>query len=86
MVKVVGVRFKDAGKVYYFDPGELDIKEKDNVIIETSRGVEFGTVVTAIKEVSEDEVVSSIENGEAATISENKVGGINAGSRINLTV
>ena len=44
MVKVAGVRFKTAGKVYYFDPDELDVKTGDSVIVETARGMEFGTV------------------------------------------
>ena len=43
--KVVGVRFRTAGKIYYFDPGDIEIKRAANVIVETARGVEFGTVV-----------------------------------------
>ena len=45
MVKVVGVRFKNAGKVYYFDPGDLELKDGDKVVVETVRGLEFGEVV-----------------------------------------
>ena len=45
MTKVIGVRFRTAGKTYYFIPGELEIKAGDNVIVETARGVEYGTVV-----------------------------------------
>ena len=45
MQTVVGVRFKRAGKIYYFSPGKLDIKLNDNVIVETARGLEFGTAV-----------------------------------------
>ena len=45
MTKVIGVRFRTAGKIYYFIPGELEIKAGDNVIVETARGVEYGTVV-----------------------------------------
>ena len=56
MIKVVGVRFRTAGKVYYFDPKNLKIKKGDHVIVETARGVEYGTVVLGIKEVTDDEV------------------------------
>jgi len=54
---VVGVRFKKAGKIYYFDPGEFAIPKDDFVIVETVRGVEFGKVVTARKQVDENDVV-----------------------------
>jgi len=54
---VVGVRFKKAGKIYYFDPGELAIQKDDFVIVETVRGVEFGKVVVAKKQVGENDVV-----------------------------
>ncbi|AZV40779.1 MULTISPECIES: stage 0 sporulation family protein [Peribacillus] len=57
MYDVVGVRFKKAGKIYYFDPGEIDIPKDDFVIVETVRGVEFGKVVTARKQVGENDVV-----------------------------
>ena len=57
MYNVVGVRFKKAGKIYYFDPGEIDIPKGDFVIVETVRGVEFGKVVTARKQVGENDVV-----------------------------
>lgn len=56
MIKVVGVRFRSAGKVYYFDPKNFKIKKGDHVIVETARGVEYGTVVLGIKEVTDDEV------------------------------
>ena len=46
MVKVIGVRFRTAGKIYFFSPGQFDIKQGDNVIVETARGVEFGRVVS----------------------------------------
>ena len=42
MIKVIGVRFRQAGKVYYFDPLDMDIKRGDHVIVETARGVEYG--------------------------------------------
>ena len=57
MYDVVGVRFKKAGKIYYFDPGEFAIPKDDFVIVETVRGVEFGKVVTARKQVDENDVV-----------------------------
>ena len=61
MAIVVGVRFKSAGKVYYFDPGQLEIKEGMNVIVETARGLEFGEVTAAPKEVSESEIVQPLK-------------------------
>jgi cell fate regulator YaaT (PSP1 superfamily) len=61
MVKVVGVRFKNAGKVYYFDPGDLDIELNSYAIVETARGIEFGKVVIAIREVSEQEIVAPLK-------------------------
>ena len=45
MIKVIGVRFRKAGKVYFFDPAEMEIKTGDHVIVETARGIEFGHVV-----------------------------------------
>ena len=57
MQTVVGVRFKKAGKIYYFDPGELNILEMDDVIVETARGVEYGQVVIGPREVEEDQLV-----------------------------
>ena len=50
MIKVIGVRFRTAGKIYFFSPGGLELKAGDKVIVETARGVEFGSVVTGIKE------------------------------------
>ncbi|PLR80274.1 stage 0 sporulation protein [Bacillus canaveralius] len=57
MYDVVGVRFKKAGKIYYFDPGELSIQKGDFVIVETVRGVEYGKVVIARKQVEQNDVV-----------------------------
>lgn len=57
MYSVVGVRFKKAGKIYYFDPGELPVQKDDFVIVETVRGIEYGKVVTGIREVEEEDVV-----------------------------
>ena len=51
MVKVIGVRFRRTGKIYYFDPAGLNIEAGEHVIVETARGVEFGTVVGEVKEV-----------------------------------
>lgn len=56
MPTVIGVRFKRAGKIYYFDPGELDIQVGDCVIVETVRGVEYAEVVIPTKEIAEDEL------------------------------
>ncbi|HHY18883.1 MAG TPA: stage 0 sporulation family protein [Firmicutes bacterium] len=61
MVKVVGVRFKKAGKIYYFTPGDLDIKEGDAVIVETARGVEYGDIVLGPKYVDESEIVQPLK-------------------------
>ncbi|WP_033543421.1 PSP1 domain-containing protein [Planococcus sp. CAU13] len=57
MYKVIGVRFKKAGKIYYFDPGEFPIEKDDYVIVETARGVEYGKVVVPVKTVGENDVV-----------------------------
>lgn len=60
MIKVSGVRFKKNGKIYYFDPRDVDPQVNQNVIVETARGVEFGTVVIN-KEVEESELVSELK-------------------------
>ena len=62
MIKVIGVRFRTAGKVYFFDPVDYDIKRGDHVIVETARGVEFGTVVGDPKEVEDDKVVQPLKS------------------------
>lgn len=62
MTKIVGVRFKTAGKVYYFDPVEFKITKGDCVIVETARGIELGTVVIAPSEVSEESVVKPLKS------------------------
>lgn len=62
MLAVVGVRFRQAGRIYYFDPGDLDIRRDDPVIVETVRGVEFGMVVSGIRYVTEDEVVLPLKS------------------------
>jgi len=61
MIKVVGVRFREAGKVYYFNPEGFELKLYDHVIVETIRGVEYGTVVIAEKEISEEDIVSPLK-------------------------
>lgn len=61
MIKVIGVRFRVAGKIYYFDPGKLQIKRGDHVIVETARGIEYGTVVGDPREVTEDKVVQPLK-------------------------
>ncbi|KKB35310.1 PSP1 domain-containing protein [Bacillus thermotolerans] len=57
MYDVVGVRFKKAGKIYYFDPMDLGVQKSDHVIVETARGIEHGEVVVGPKKVEEDDVV-----------------------------
>ncbi|QST00113.1 MULTISPECIES: PSP1 domain-containing protein [Pontibacillus] len=57
MVEVVGVRFKQAGKIYYFDPDTYQITDDDYVIVETVRGIEFGKVVISSKQVDEEDIV-----------------------------
>ncbi|MBO8125634.1 MAG: stage 0 sporulation family protein [Firmicutes bacterium] len=61
MQKVVGVRFKKAGKIYYFDPDELDLQLGDGVIVETARGIEFGYLVVGPKLVSEEDIVTPLK-------------------------
>lgn len=61
MIKVIGVRFKKAGKIYYFDPTNLPLKKGDYAIVETARGVEFGECVIGIKEIKEEEIVSPLK-------------------------
>lgn len=56
MSDVIGVKFRNVGKVYYFDPGDLDIHYQDHVIVETARGIEFGTVMLPKMDVSEDKI------------------------------
>ena len=56
MIKVIGVRFRTAGKIYYFAPGKHSVKRGDHVIVETARGIEYGTVVCSPKEVEDDRV------------------------------
>lgn len=62
METVVGVRFKKAGKIYYFSPGELELAMGDHIIVETARGLEYGDVVIGPREVDEKEIVSPLKN------------------------
>ncbi|HSQ34211.1 MAG TPA: stage 0 sporulation family protein [Peptostreptococcaceae bacterium] len=61
MIKIVGVRFKNAGKIYYFDPMDFEIEEGINVVVDTARGLEYGLVVVGPKEVSKNEIVSPLK-------------------------
>ena len=61
MVKVIGVRFRTAGKVYFFDPLDFEIKRGDNVIVETARGIEFGKVMSGVTEVEDDKVIQPLK-------------------------
>lgn len=61
MTKVIGVRFRQAGKIYFFSPGKLHIRKGDKVIVETARGVEFGSVVSAPKEIPDEEVMQPLK-------------------------
>lgn len=79
MYNVVGVRFKKAGKIYYFDPGENEISEDQFVIVETVRGIEFGKVVLAKKQVEENDIVLPLKKvlrlaseGDRLSVEENK--------------
>ena len=62
MIKVVGVRFKKAGKIYYFDPSDMNIQKDTYVVVETARGIEFGECVIGIKEISEDDIVAPLKS------------------------
>ena len=61
MVKVIGVKFRNSGRVYYFDPGELDIQAGQGVVVETARGVEYADVTMGVTEVEENAVVSPLK-------------------------
>lgn len=62
MIKVIGVRFRTAGKVYFFDPAGMEINTGDHVIVETARGIEFGHVVLGSREVDESKVVQPLKS------------------------
>ncbi|MDD3173729.1 MAG: stage 0 sporulation family protein [Herbinix sp.] len=61
MVNVIGVRFRSAGKVYFFDPAGYDIKQGDNVIVETARGIEYGHVVLGPRDVEDDKIIQPLK-------------------------
>ena len=61
MTKVIGVRFRTAGKIYYFSPGRLKVRSGDHVIVETARGIEYGYVVMGVKEVEDEKVVQPLK-------------------------
>jgi cell fate regulator YaaT (PSP1 superfamily) len=61
MVNVIGVRFRRAGKVYFFDPAGYDIKQGDNVIVETARGIEYGMVVLGPRDVEDDKIIQPLK-------------------------
>ncbi len=61
MIKVIGVRFKEGGKVYFFDPGEFEINKGDYVIVDTARGLECGLVMQGIHEESPDKIVKPLK-------------------------
>ena len=62
MTKVIGVRFRTAGKIYFFSPGKLEVETGDKVIVETARGVEFGSVVTGPKGVEDDKITQPLKS------------------------
>ena len=61
MIKVISVRFRTGGKIYFFDPLEFEIKKGQHVIVETARGMEYGLVVSDIREVEDDRVVQPLK-------------------------
>lgn len=79
MYSVVGVRFKKAGKIYYFDPSDLPIQQENSVIVETARGIEYGKVVIGARNVDESDVVLPLKkvirmasDADATVVGENK--------------
>lgn len=73
MIKVVGVRFKPAGKIYFFDPDKKWIKKGDSVIVETIRGIEFGEVVSGPKFINDDEIVTPLRKVLRIATNEDKL-------------
>ena len=61
MINIVGVRFKNAGKIYYFDPVDFEMENNMDVVVETARGLEYGTVVVGKKEIDEESLVSPLK-------------------------
>lgn len=62
MIKIIGVRFRKAGKIYYFSPGGLNIEKGQHVIVETARGVEYGSVVLGMRDVADDEISQPLKS------------------------
>ena len=62
MITVIGVRFRSGGKVYYFGPGQMEIKSGDHVIVETARGVEYGYVVLGNRQVEDSKVIQPLKS------------------------
>lgn len=61
MIRVIGVRFRRAGKIYYFDPAGYDISQGDNVIVETARGIEYGKVVLGPRDVEDEKIIQPLK-------------------------
>ena len=61
MIKVVGIRFRNAGKIYYFDPKDFEMEVGSHAIVETARGIEYGTVLIAPREVADDQVIQPLK-------------------------
>ena len=61
MTRVIGVRFRPAGKIYFFAPGRYEVEAGDKVIVETARGVEFGSVVTGPRELEDDKITQPLK-------------------------
>lgn len=61
MKKIIGVRFKRPGKIYFFDPGDLEIKKQDYVIVETANGEEYGEVAISNRQISEESIVAPLK-------------------------
>ncbi|MDX5322468.1 MAG: stage 0 sporulation family protein [Exiguobacterium sp.] len=85
MLEVVGVRFKEAGKIYYFSPGEATLEREDHVIVETVRGIEYGEIVQVGKQLGEDEVVLPLktilrvaDQKDAQIVQENRLAAFDA--------
>ena len=73
MIEVIGVKFKQTGKVYYFDPGETKIKKGESVIVETARGLECGTVALENRMVEDDSIIQPLKKLVRVATSEDLV-------------
>ena len=85
MQLIIGVRFKQVGKIYYFSPENIEFSQGDGVIVETARGVEYGTVVIPNKEVEDDKIVQPLKpvirkatEKDELTVLKNKADGLEA--------